>query len=245
MTAKTATKTGFEKWQDGINKALDDAKWNSLDCEIQRTTNEYNRHLAGTPGYIALDWQLIKAMVWVETGAENPKWGSNPIQIGNPGDPGLQSLLSGNEGGDLIIPPLWKEQLTPSTATTIPSHNIRAGIGYLLMRLATYAIKSVPDADSAIYEVTVQPRDTIAKIAHDKGSTVEAMKRLNPGASVLRNGQTLKYQKAALKKVITGWNMITTSSIATKYNVGDPMYAKKLDHCLSLIRKGKAAICTQ
>lgn len=208
------------------------------------TVNEYNRHLSETSGYRPLDWQFIKAMVWVETGAESKKWGSNPIQIGNPGDPGLQSLLSGNEGGSLIIPPVWKGQLTIGTAVTIPTHNIRAGIGYLLMRMANYAIKSVPDSDSTIYEVKVQAGDSIAKLAKENGSTIEAMQKLNPTAHVLRPGQSLKYQKATLRKVITGWKSITTSSIATSYNVGDPMYAKKLDYALALIKKGKAAICT-
>ncbi|GKT21748.1 LysM domain-containing protein [Acidovorax sp. SUPP3334] len=245
MTTRNTAKTGFEKWQDGINKAVGDSKWNSLDCEIQIATNEYNRHLSSTTGYIALDWQLIKAMVWVETGAESPKWTSNPMQIGNPGDPGLQSLLSSKEGGDLIIPPAWRNLLTAGTATTLPSHNIRAGIGYLLMRLANYSIKSVLDADQAIYEVTVKPGDSIAKIANERSSTVEIIKKLNPAAHILKTGQLLKYQKAKLKKVITGWAMITSSSVASKYNVGDSMYARKLDYCLILIRSGKTTTCTQ
>lgn len=243
MAIQAAPKTGFEKWQDGINTAPGDSKWNLWDCEIQTAVNEYNHHLSGTAGYMPLDWLLIKAMVWVETGAGNPKWASNPIQIGNPGDPGLRSLLMGNEGGELVIPPAWKDRLTVGTAITIPAHNIRAGIGYLLMRMANYAIKSVADADAAIHEVTVQPGDSIDKIARQKGSTVDVMKKLNPGAQVLRPGQVLKYQKASLKKAIVGWKSITTSSIAAYYNVGDSMYAKKLDYALGLIRQGKAAIC--
>jgi hypothetical protein len=111
------------------------------------------------------------------------------------------------------------------------------------MRMANYAIKSIQDSDSATYEVKVQTGDSIAKIAQTKSSTVEVMQKLNPTAHVLRPGQVLKYKKASLKKVITGWKMITTSSIATYYNVGDSMYAKKLDYALTLIRKGKAAIC--
>ncbi|MFG0611409.1 LysM peptidoglycan-binding domain-containing protein [Delftia sp. WSY_14] len=243
MAAQAQPKTGFEKWQDGINKAEGNAKWNTWDCEIQMAVNEYNRHLSGKAGYLPLDWQLIKAMAWVETGAEAKKWGSNLMQIGNPGDPGLGSLLSGKEGGDLIIPSAWKNKLTASTAIAIPAYNIRAGIGYLLMRMANYAVKSVPDPDSTIREVKVQAGDSIAKIAKATGSTVETMQKLNPAAHVLRPGQVLKYQKSSLKKVITGWKIITTSSIATYYNVGDSMYAKKLDYALTLIRKGKVEIC--
>ncbi|QDW49473.1 LysM peptidoglycan-binding domain-containing protein [Burkholderia sp. KBS0801] len=235
--------TGFEKWQDGINRAVGDSKWNAWDCEIRMAVDEYNRHLSGTSGYRPLDWQLIKAMIWVETGAESKKWRSNPIQIGNPGDPGLRSLLAGNEGGDLIIPVAWKERLTIGAATTVPAYNIRAGIGYLLMRMANYAIKSVPDSDDAVYEVNVQAGDSIAKIARTKGSTVETMQKLSPTGHILRPGQVLKYRKASLRKVIVGWKMITTSSIAACYNVGDPMYARKLDYALALIRKGERAIC--
>ncbi|WP_260433643.1 LysM domain-containing protein [Burkholderia sp. Bp8998] len=133
--------------------------------------------------------------------------------------------------------------MTIGTATTIPAYNIRAGIGYLLMRMANYAIKSVPDSDNAVYEANVQTGDSIARIARTKGSTVETMQKLNPAAHILRPGQVLKYRKASMRKVIVGWKIITTSSIAASYNVGDPMYAKKLDHALALIRKGEAAIC--
>ncbi|AJY12389.1 LysM peptidoglycan-binding domain-containing protein [Burkholderia dolosa] len=243
MAVQAPPKTGFEKWQDGIDKAVGNTRWDSWDCEIRMAVDEYNRHLSGTAGYRPLDWQLIKAMVWVETGAESRKWGSNPMQIGNPGDPGLRSLLAGNEGGDLIIPAAWKDRLTAGAATTMGAYNIRAGIGYLLMRMANYAIKSVPDSDSATYEVNVQAGDSISKIAKAKGSTVEIMQKLNPAAHILRPGQTLKYRKASLRKVIVGWKIITTSSIATSYNVGDSMYAKKLDYALALIRNGEAAIC--
>jgi hypothetical protein len=41
-----------------------------------------------------------------------------------------------------------------------------------------------------------------------------------------------------------GWKPITTNNIAKYYNVGDSMYAKKLDYALAVIRKGKAAVCT-
>ncbi len=243
MAKQTQPKTGFEKWQHGINKAVDDDKWNFWDCEIQSAVDEYNLHLASTPGYTPLNWRLIKAMIWVETGAESNKWKSNPIQIGNPGDPGLRALLVGNEGGELIVPPALKVRLTEATVAINPAHNIRAGIGYLLMRTAKYAVKSIADSDTGIYTVTVRAGDSLTKIAKENGSTIEVVQKLNPNAKALAPGQTLKYQKAALKKIIVGWKSISTSSIATSYNVGDPMYAKKLDYALALIRKGKVAVC--
>lgn len=246
MALQAQPKTGFEKWQDGINKAVGDAKWNSWDCEIQMAVNEYNRHLSSTADYKPLDWQIIKAMLWVETGANDPEWKSKPMQIGVVGDPGMTSLLSGKEGGDLILPKSWKGSLTTASVRTIPAHNIRAGIGYLLMRMANFEHKSVLDADSKVYEVVVKPGDSLDKIAKVRGSTVDTLRKLNLTATVLQPGQVLKYQKASIQRVVIGWRRISTGMIAQRYNAGgDPNYVKKLDHALSLVRKGKAAECVQ
>lgn len=246
MTVQAPPKTGFEKWQDGINKAAGDAKWNAWDCEIQLAVNEYNHHLSGTAGYMPLDWQLIKTMSWVETGASSSEWGSRPMQIGVAGDPGLTSFLSGSEGGDLILPTLWKGRLTMGSVRSIPAHNIRAGIGYLLMRMANFEHRTVLGDDSKVYEITVKPGDSLAKIAKAQGSAVDTLKKLNPTATILRPGQVLKYQKASVRRVITNWRQISTALIAQRYNGGgDPNYARKLDYAWSLVRKGKVAVCAQ
>ncbi len=133
MVAKN--KTGFEKWQDGINKAVNNSKWDYWDCEIQRTVMAYNRHLARSAGYVSLNWKLIKAMVWVEMGANHSEWCFRPMQIGVKGDPGMKSFLFGKEGGALILPPVWKTILTADSVRTNPENNIRAGVGYLLIFL--------------------------------------------------------------------------------------------------------------
>ncbi|MBR8131641.1 LysM peptidoglycan-binding domain-containing protein [Burkholderia ambifaria] len=246
MVTQAASKTGFEKWQDGINEAVGNPKWNTWDCEIQIAVDEYNRHLSGTAGYSPLDWRLIKAMLWVESGAANPEWNSRPMRIGVPGDPGLTSLLSDNEGGDLILPPAWKGRLTPSSARTLPAHNIRAGIGYLLMKMAHYEHRSILGADSRIYEITVKPGDNFDKIAKAQGSTVDTLKRLNPASAVLRPGQVLKYRKASVQRVITSWRTLSTTSIAQRYNGGgDPNYTTKLDYVLLALRKGDAVTCAR
>ena len=246
MAVQATLKTGFEKWQDGINQAAGDAKWNSWNCEIQMAVNEYNRHLSSTAGYISLDWQLIKAMLWVESGAKNSDWNLRPMRIGVPGDPGLTSFLSGKEGGDLILPPAWKGWLTTGSARSTPVHNIRAGIGYLLMKMANYEYRSTLGSDSRIYEIIVKQGDSLDKIAKAQGTTVESLKKMNPTTSILRPGQMLKYQKASVQRVITSWRHFSTALIAQRYNGGgDPAYAMKLDYALSLIRKGKASLCAQ
>lgn len=239
-------KTGFEKWQDSIDQAVGNTKWNTWDCEIQAAVNEYNRHLSGIAGYSSLDWQLIKAMVWVETGANNSEWNTKPMQIGVAGDPGMTSFLSGKEGGDLILPPVWKKNMTESSIRTMPAYNIRAGIGYLLMRMAYFEHRSVLGADTRVYEIAVKPGDSLDKIAKTQGSTVDTLRKLNPTATVLRPRQVLKYQKASIQRVITSWRPISIASIAQRYNGGgDPNYAKKLDYALSLVRNGKDALCAQ
>lgn len=239
-------KTGFEGWQAYVNGALSNPEaWNAHDCDIKIAVTEFNRHLAGVMDYRSLDWRLIKAMTWVETGAGKPAWKRNPIQIGNPGDPGLKALLGDQEGGDLILPSAMKSRLSPAAVMTIPSYNIRAGIGYLLMRLANFSTRSVPDSDGRIYEVTAKAGDSLDLLARKNDSTTEMLKTLNPAVHVLRPGRVIKYRKAAMRRIIVGWKQVTTGSIYKYYNVGDPRYAQKLDYALALINKGKAAICSQ
>lgn len=234
----------YEKWLDGINKAVGDPKWNTHDCEIRLAVNEINLHLRGTPNYRPLDWLFVKAMLWVESGAASPQWKIKPMQIGVSGDPGLDSLLTGNEGGDLVLPPAWKKLITAGSARTIPAHNIRAGIGYLQMRHARYEHRTVIDADNRIYEVQVRPGDSLDRIARRHGSTAELMKRLNPSMTILRPGQTVKYQKATVGRVITGWQPVTSSSAKDRYNGNrDPNYARKLDFVFPIIAKGVPATC--
>lgn len=112
--------------------------------------------------------------------------------------------------------------------------------------MANFEHRSLLGADSKVYEVTVKPGDSLAKIAKAQGSTIDTLKKLNPTAAVLRPGQMLKYQKASLQRVITSWRHISTTLIAQPYyGGGDPNYAKELDHALSLVSKGKAVVCAQ
>jgi hypothetical protein len=237
--AAAKVRSSYELWQDTIDASLKDPRWHLYDCDLQRIAAEFNRHLSGKGGYFPLDWRMIKAMVWTESGGpNNPAWRNNPMQIGNSGDPGLAALLSGKEGGDLIMPAEIKRTLTTTSVRSSAQMNIFAGIAYLLMRTARFGIATVPDdKDHKVYEVIVRTGDSFDKIARTNGSTVDTLKKLNPGVFALKPGQTLKYQKADIQKIIVGWDMVTTSTIATRYNVGDPAYAKKMNYCLAVMRK--------
>jgi hypothetical protein len=100
--------------------------------------------------------------------------------------------------------------------------------------------------DNKVYEITAKPGDTFERIARANGTTVDALKKLNKNILTLHPGQTVRLQKASVRKVITRWDPPTTRNIAMRYNVGDPDYARKLDYCLSIIRKAKEeAKCAQ
>lgn len=244
MATQAAVKSGFDKWMDGITAAPGDARWHIWDCEIQAAVNEFNRYLAGTAGYRPLDWQIVKTMVWVESGAGDPQWHIKPMQIGVVGDAGMDALLSGNEGGDLILPPVWRERLTVLSVRTVLSHNIRAGIGYLLMKMATYEYRSIPATDTHVYETTVQPGDSLERLAKRHGSTTDVMRKLNPEAKILRPGQVLKFQKATVQRVITGWRPISHALISERYNGGrDRYYIRRLDFALNAVRTGRTEAC--
>lgn len=242
-THEPVRKSGYEKWQDGIDDA--NADWDAHDCEIRSSVDEYNRHLDSSPGYVRLDWKIVKTMLWVETGAKDPQWARRPMQIGNASDPGLPSLLLGNEGGALIIPPSIRRGLSLEGARSDPRQNIRAGIGYLLMRMASYAYKSVLDADARVYEVTAIAGDSIERVAKAQGSTPEVMKKLNPSVSIVHAGDVLKYQKASVERVITGWSPLSSGSIAQRYNHGDSFYARKFQYAASSIAQRAEAACAR
>lgn len=243
MAGPPHAKSGFQKWQDTIRRARCDTKWAEYDADIRRTVGEFNTHLKPSSGYVPLDWRLIKAMAWTETGAAASLWKSNPMQIGMFNDPGLDQLLSGAPASRLILP-AWKQPLTRKDVRTTPLYNIRAGVGYLLLKLARFEVKDVLNKDNTIHQLTVKAGDSFDKLAHAHGSTVAVMQALNPGVRVLHPGQVLKYQKASRQTVIAGWRAATTANVAMYYNGGgDAAYAKKLDFALSVIQQGNVPPC--
>lgn len=237
-------KTPFEMWKDTIDTSAKNPAWNGHDAAIKATVTKYNEHLKSAPGFTALDWKLIKAMVWTESGGPTARaWTSRPMQIGNAGDPGLTSLLGGKEGGELIIPPDIASGLTAKNAGSEPERNIEAGVGYLLMRAASYKFEDVWSANDPITEYKVGSGDSVDRIARRNGSTVGRLYWLNPGLQKemdehkpLKLGRVLKVQKAQTKKKIAGFKSLDNATVAALYNTGDSRYAEKLAYCLTKIK---------
>lgn len=237
VKAPSPQKTPYEKWQDTVRAGKTGPRWAMHDGIIEATVNEFNARLTkASTSYRALDKRLIKAIVWVESGGpNNAAWSTRPMQIGNPGDPGLAALLGGKEGGDLILTAEQRRALAAGVGN--PAANILAGTAYLLMRAASFAHKSVASAtDAKVYEVTVKAGDNLEKIAKANGTTVDMLQGSNPAAkAMIKPGQLLKFRKASVLQLITGWQTVNTAFAASKYNTGDANYQTKLEFCLSLM----------
>jgi hypothetical protein len=228
---------GFEGWKAGIDRA--DGEWDHYDSVVMRVVGEYNVQLRDTPGFFPVDWRLVKAMLWTESGANVDAWRTKPLQIGVGPDPGLRALLLGQEGGDLILPPCVV--LTTSNVLTNPHANIRAGVGYMLIRMANYGFATMPD-DSSVFSVSAGPGDSFSALARKHRSTVDTLQKLNPGIRSIRAGQILKCQRASVRKTIVGWKTFDVNTVARRYNgngqpTGDSFYARKLEYAMIAIKK--------
>lgn len=230
---------------------------NQYDDDIRQIVQMFNHYLEKKypkSHYHDLDWRIVKAIIWIESGHKHSAWRNRPMQIGNYGDPGLKALLhlkkirlkNGNfriqsEGAELIIPPEYASNLTIENKEKIrhnPQLNIQAGVAYLLMRHAKFSYKTVVDNDSIEHIVVTKKGDNLNKIALTYHTTVGIIMQLNPGVnkSHLHIGTQLKYKKAILKKTIKSWTPITFSSVARKYNAkGDYLYRQKLRYAFQSI----------
>jgi LysM repeat protein len=225
------------KWKQTVDDGVSNKQWDEYDSLIQSEVKDYNRRLAATPHFKMLDWKVFKAIVWAEScGPATAAWTMRPMQIGNLKDKGYPCLRNGEETAPLIMSDKLKEDIKGDINQ--PQLNIRAGIAYALVRLTTSAIKSVDDPkDTTIYEHVVEKGASFDRIAPQVDTTVASLQKLNPTAKVLKIGQKIKYRKASMQRVITGWRALTTANLATRYNVGDPHYMEKLDYVLSLFPK--------
>jgi hypothetical protein len=229
-----------EKWKQTVNDGLTNKLWDEYDQLIKSEVASYNTRFEDTPGFGELDWLIVKAMLWSESGGpKSAAWTSRPMQIGNKGDPGYSTLKSSKEGADLIMSEELKIDIRTKNIND-PHLNIRAGVAYLFVRMVKTDMESVLDlSDKEEHEHTVETGDSLSSIANKVGSTVEILQQMNPEATVLKLNQKIKYRKAQIQRVIKGWREFSYGNISQRYNVGDPDYAEKLKYVMSLFEKLK------
>ena len=186
-----------QKWLDTVNADLRNPRSNDYDAVIRHEIAEYDRRFGSTPGYVRLDFRIFKAMLLVETGPSNSAWSTQPLQIGNPGDPGLGVLLRRAEGSALVMSlELYnsiKAHSTQSNASfTNPRLNIQAGVAYALTRMAqTSQVSTIDPADQSRRIYTVQTGDSLARISQHLGTTLENLRQNKIGRASCRERVSL------------------------------------------------------
>lgn len=234
-------------WLNTIEDGVTNVAWDAHDPILMSEVDSLNTRLpARIPSFSRIDWRLAKAMLWVESGGpsrfnnntkrfeSNPSWSGRVLQIGNAGDPAYGVVKDKKDRVSLVV----DEQFNPNVSIETPGNNIKFGLIYLVQKHVSAKWDSVVDPrDSRRYEITAKPGDSLDKIARDVGSTTDLLKRLNPGKDrMLRPGDKVQYQKAALRLVATGWTAVTTATIAERYNGGgDSNYKAKLDHVIEVL----------
>lgn len=205
---------------------LVDPAWSKHDVTAKRIVVAYNGRFGTSAGFKALDWRWVKAMLWQESGAKSNAWDSRPLQIGNPGDPGLtvvkgESSSAECEKVNAVVPQdlqmrLKKEKMTPEL-------NIEAGVAYLFYMATFRSLKrGTVDDNKNIVTYKLEKNElpstvagklgtTTAVILADSGLTQETVKRMKPEA-------TIRYHKAHEAWQIGGWSDWMTAIHA--YNGG-------------------------
>ena len=202
--------TKYAAWATGVDKALRErpAPWNIYDFTIKGALAAYTAHLKVTPGFIPVDWQMIKAILWTETNALSPFWLIAPMQCGVNGDPGLGDLLR-KPAGALTLPPEYAGKFNENNVPNNPTLNIQAGIGVVMLRMSEH--RMVPDA------VTAPGSALISRVA-------PAHRRSNPSLP------------PGMHYAVTGWRRFNYETLSLRYNGGgDGNYPRKLQHCYEII----------
>lgn len=242
----------LEEWKAGRVKAIGNSDWYVYDSHIRKLVSEINQHLSKSKNisnYQPLDWKLIKAMIWTETGATSPAWKSRPIQIGNRDDAGIYEVTKPARPikYHLIVPDSWDKYLINKNdiIKNNPEYNIRAGVALLMIKMSNQEdSRTIYDNNEILtYEVVKGDRgyDDISKKV---GTTRRVLVELN-GNKIMHPGDKIKYKKAHIEQYIPGWLSFTPENIRNQYNIdpaksnskkaGDKDYAEKIKFVYNLI----------
>ncbi len=218
---------------------LVDSRWSEYDAAIKQEVDGYNKRLKTVAGFQELDWRWVKAMVWTEViaGPDDAAWSSRPMQIGNPGDKGLEVVQKGLDHSDLVVS---AEVRTAVKSDATGALNIRAGVAYLYHRAAFPHYKYSEIIDSSQIETyQLAAGETLSGVASKVGTTVDELMRQSgldaAKASKLQIGATLKYRKAHKIWQITGWDA-WKDAIKAYNSPGDPKYVEKVTKAYEKIK---------
>jgi LysM repeat protein len=216
-----------------------DARWSEYDTTIKGTVDAYNTKFRASPGYVALDWRLIKAQVWTEVvaGPDDRNWYERPMQIGRfIHDTAFKVIRNGLDHSELVTDKSLRDSIT---ADRTGANNIRAGIAYDVHLNARYAnVEVIEDAKNQVH--TVEKGETVDSIAKAEGTTVENLMTLNSldkhSAAHIHLGQKLTFQKAHHEWKIVGWKQ-WMDAIKAYNQGGDAQYLGKITDNLAKIKK--------
>jgi len=242
----------LEEWKSGREKAIGNPDWYIYDNTIRKLVSEINQHLSMSKNieqYKPLDWKLIKAMIWTETGATSAAWKTKTMQIGNNKDDGILEVTvpARPRKYNIIVPRNWDKYLKNKgdMIKTNPEYNIRAGIALLMIKMSeTEKDKTVYDNEKEFTYEVVRGDLGYSSIAKKIGTTQGVLTTLN-GIKAIHPGDKLKYKQAHLEQYIPGWKLFTPQNIQIQYN-GDPKrataskpgdlnYADKFEYVYGLI----------
>ncbi len=99
----------LKQWCDEVDASYrtDPKPWHQYDAIIMNAVSDYNIWLRGKAGYPGLDWMMVRAQAWVETGANSRFWNGDVLQVGKPGDPGRNDYLT-KPAAKLFMLPQYK-----------------------------------------------------------------------------------------------------------------------------------------
>ncbi len=184
---------------------LADPRWSMYDETIKKEVNYYNNFFKGYPGFEALDWRLVKAMLWTEVeGPTLKEWYRRPMQV-KPNDPGLKVLQTGGEDTAKFVPRELRETLRKAYLGDL---NVRAGVAWLV-RNAMDSKQTIVDKPERL-TAKLNKGDTLNSFARRMNTTVEQIYRDNPGLEgnerSLREGLTVAYHIAHETPHWIGWD---------------------------------------
>ncbi len=247
VPARPDTSGLSEAWVRGIPHNPLEPAWSVYDTDIAATVRIYNDYLARQAGFRPLPPLLIKAMCWTETGAESIKWKSRPMQIGNTGDAGLAELLSTKPASMLILPPSFRKggmyELTFSNVRTLPVFNIRAGVGYLLLRASTLIKTPVIDDNGQFFADTVRKHDTLFNMSRRDSTTIQELQTSNPSSLTrrLQPETTLRFRHISIEDTFSFTRIDAYQAASTYNNNAVEEYTNTLNYCIWVLNGGAQA----